>query len=82
MPQELLAMCRRAGKLGLDFPAIWHAILRINPLVGGPPIQIADGRRIWLEIPLTTGQRLAYRPEDGFSLLSRVELARRGRAAS
>jgi len=76
-----LAACRRAGKLGLDFPAIWHAILRIHPLIGGPPIQMADGRRVWLEIPLTTGQRLAYRHENGFSLLSRVELALRSKGA-
>jgi hypothetical protein len=80
MVDELLGACNAAWRRGVDFPTIWRDILRIDPLAGGPAIQMADGARTWLEIPLSTGQRLVFRRADGFSLLSRVAIVLRERS--
>jgi hypothetical protein len=79
MPDQLLAECSQASDKGADFATIWRDILRIHPLIDGPAIEKAEAGRVWLEIPLTTGQRLVYHREDGFSLLSRVAIALRDR---
>jgi hypothetical protein len=79
MADELLAECIRAAERGADFRTIWRDILRIHPLTDGPVIERAEGARVWLEVPLTSGQRLVYHREDGFSLLSRVAIALRDR---
>jgi hypothetical protein len=79
MADELLAECIRAAERGADFRTIWRDILRIHPLTDGPVIERAEGAREWLEVPLTSGQRLVYHREDGFSLLSRVAIALRDR---
>ena len=79
-PVELLADCVRSSNRGADFAAIWRDVLSLHPLVDGPAIEVADAARTWLEVLLTTGQRLAYRDDDGFRLLSRVALALRERA--
>ena len=80
MADELLAACNAAWRRGLDFPTIWRDILRIDPLAAGPAIQMTDGARTWLEIPLITGQRLVFQRADGFSLLSRLAIVLRERS--
>jgi hypothetical protein len=79
-PVELLAECVRRASRGADFAAIWRDLLSLHPLVDGPAIEVSDAARTWLEVPLSTGQRLAHRADDGFRLLSRVALALRERA--
>jgi hypothetical protein len=79
-PVELLAECVRRASRGADFAAIWRDLLSLHPLVDGPAIAVADAARRWLEVPLSTGQRLAYRDDDGFRLVSRVALLLRERA--
>jgi len=71
MPAELLSECVRAARRGVDFQTIWRDVLRIHPLVAGPALEVMEGGRSRLEIPLTTGQRLLYHRRDGFSLLGR-----------
>jgi hypothetical protein len=80
-PNDLLADCIRAWDHDADFLRIWRDLLSIHPLVDGPPIQITDQNQngVWLEIPLTTGQRLRHSSDDGFRLLSRVALFMRSR---
>ena len=80
MPSALLADCIAASGNGDDFPRIWRNILRVHPLVEGAPIQVADDERVWLEISLTTGQRIAYHEAAGWHLLDRVAVAPRGRS--
>jgi len=80
MPDGLLAACNAAWRRGIDFPAIWRDALRIDPLASGPAIQMMDGARTWLEIPLCTGQRLVFQHADGFSLLGRLAIVLRERS--
>jgi hypothetical protein len=54
---DLLRECAKALSSGSDFPAIWHDVLRVHPLVTGVPIQAAPDR---LEIPLIHHQRLVF----------------------
>ena len=35
---QLLESCRAGKAAGMDFPTIWHEILKPHPLVMGPPI--------------------------------------------
>ena len=70
-PADLLSECVRASNRGVDFQTIWRDVLRIHPLVAGPALDVTEGGRSRLEIPLTTGQRLLYHRRDGFSLLGR-----------
>jgi hypothetical protein len=70
MSSDLLQQCAAARAAGLDFPTVWQTILRRHPLVGGSPIQMADGKRIWLEVPLTTGDRLIIDSQAGYSVRS------------
>jgi hypothetical protein len=71
MPAELLSECVRASHRGVDFQTIWRDVLCIHPLVAGPALEVSDGGRSRIEIPLTTGQRLLYHRRYGFSLLGR-----------
>jgi hypothetical protein len=71
MADELLAECIAAWERDAEFPTIWNDILRIHPLTAGAAFEMADAEHIWQEVPLTTGQRLVYHREDGFSLLER-----------
>jgi len=48
-----------------------------HPLVAGQPIQVNDGKRAWLEVPLTTGGRIACDAESGYRLVSALEIVRR-----
>lgn len=49
--------CADALDIGVDFPEIWHTILKGHPLVVGIPIQAAPDR---LDIPLIHHQRLIF----------------------
>jgi hypothetical protein len=40
---------------GVDFPTLWHTVIKIHPTVAGVPIQRWDGRRTYLEISLLRG---------------------------
>lgn len=57
-PNDLVQKCNEAMRLGVDFPTLWHAIIRRDPNVMGPPIQRLDGRRAYLEIALLRGDWL------------------------
>jgi hypothetical protein len=45
-------------RLGVDFPTLWHTIIKRDPVVIGPPVQRLDGNRTYLEIPLLRGDWL------------------------
>ncbi len=75
--QALVERCVAARAAGLDFPAIWQTVLHRHPLVAGQPIQVNDGKRAWLEVPLTTGGRIACDAESGYRLVSALEIVRR-----
>jgi len=77
MPLVLLERCVAAHSRGVDFPTVWHVILRVDPLVDGAVIQMTDGEREWLEVPLTTGQRIALDHQTGYRLMSSVEVVLR-----
>jgi len=79
-PADLLVECVISWNRGADFAAIWRDVLSVHPLVDGPWVEVTDAEQAWLEVPLTTGQRLAFQEDDGFRLLSRVALALRARA--
>lgn len=57
---ELVEQCQTALATGIDFPTIWHEILKASPLVIGPPVQtVRDGRAL-LEIRLLSGRTLVF----------------------
>ena len=66
---DLLQKLVAARSAGLDFPTIWRTILQGHPLVCGAPVQMSDGGRTWLEVPLTTGERLLVDWRDGYSVI-------------
>ncbi len=69
MPGELLKKCVAARKDGRNFPSIFETIIRPDPLCGGGLKNTTDGKRIWLSVPLTTGQSLVYESKiDQFRL--------------
>ena len=71
---DLLQECVQAHAAGLDFPTLWHTILRYHPAVAGAVRQCADAAGVWLEVPLINGQRLKC-AGDGYSLLGGPTLA-------
>jgi hypothetical protein len=79
MPAALVQHCTDRRVAGADFPTVWHTVLRRHPLVAGPPIQMSDGTRTWLEIPLTTGHRLVHDTATGYRLLDLVSSVLRER---
>jgi hypothetical protein len=56
----LLDECTAARGRGLDFPTIWHELLKLHPLVAGIPSSIASAAGPILRIPLRTGQYLLF----------------------
>jgi len=60
---ELLTKCRAAQAAGMDFPTMWHQLLKPNPLVIGPPVQTVRGGRIQLETRLMSGGYIAFDSE-------------------
>jgi hypothetical protein len=61
---ELLAKCRTAQAAGMDFPTLWHDVLKTSPLVIGPPVQTVRAGRIQLETRLMTGGYIAFDSES------------------
>jgi hypothetical protein len=57
-PDDLVEKCNAAMRLGVDFPTLWHTIIKLDPNVMGPPVQRFDGNRTYLEIALLRGDRL------------------------
>ena len=57
---QLIAKCRAAQAAGMDFPALWHEILKRSPLVIGPPVQTIRDGRARLEMQLVSGDRIAF----------------------
>lgn len=57
-PNDLVQKCNEAMRLGVDFPTLWHTIIKPDPSVMGPPIQRLDGNRAYLEVPLLRGDWL------------------------
>jgi hypothetical protein len=44
----------------MDFPTLWHEVLRPDPLVIGPPVQTVRDGRIRLEVRLIGGGAIAF----------------------
>ena len=55
---DLVRICNEAMSKGIDFPTIWHEIIKGHPFVGSGPIQRHDGAKAYLEIRLLNGQSL------------------------
>jgi hypothetical protein len=61
--QDLLWKCNEAMRSGVDFPTLWHTVIRPHPTVAGVPIQRSDGNRTYLEISLLRGDCLVVDTE-------------------
>jgi hypothetical protein len=61
--QDLLRKCNEAMRSGVDFPTLWHTVIKPHPTVAGVPIQRSDGNRTYLEIPLLRGDCLVVDTE-------------------
>jgi hypothetical protein len=57
---DLLDRCRAAQAAGMDFPTLWHDVLKPDPLVIGPPVQTARDGQIRIEVRLITGGVSAF----------------------
>jgi hypothetical protein len=57
---DLLTRCRAAQAAGMDFPTLWHDVLKPDPLVIGPPVQTAREGNIRIEVRLITGAVIAF----------------------
>jgi hypothetical protein len=55
---ELVRDCNDAMRRGIDFPTLWHTIIKPHPTVIGVPVQRLDGSRTYLEVPLLRGDWL------------------------
>jgi hypothetical protein len=60
---DLLRNCNEAMRRGVDFPTLWHTIIKPHPAVAGVPVQRLDGNHTYLEIPLLRGDWLVVDPE-------------------
>jgi hypothetical protein len=61
---ELIDQCRAGQAAGMDFPSLWHEVLRPSALVIGPPIQTIRNGRLRLEVPLLSGGIIAFDSES------------------
>jgi len=57
---ELVERCRAGRAAGMDFPSLWHDVLKPDPLVLGPPIQTVRDGKIRMEVRLITGGVIAF----------------------
>ena len=57
---DLADRCRTGLAEGLDFPTLWHEVLKADPLVIGPPVQTVRDGRIRMEVRLITGGVIAF----------------------
>jgi hypothetical protein len=55
---DLMQICNHALRSGVDFPTLWHTIIKPHPSVAGVPVQRLDGNCTYLEIPLRRGDWL------------------------
>jgi hypothetical protein len=55
---DLVRSCNTAMRSGVDFPTLWHTVIKPHPSVAGAPVQRLDGGRTYLEIPLLRGDWL------------------------
>jgi hypothetical protein len=55
---DLVTKCNEAMRSGIDFPTLWHTVIKPHPTVSGVPVQRWDGVRTYLEIPLLRGDSL------------------------
>jgi hypothetical protein len=56
MPYDLAKRCTDAMRRGINFPALWHTIIKPHPSVIGVPVQkISDDHRPYVEIPILHG---------------------------
>lgn len=44
----------------MDFPTLWHEVLKPHPLVIGPPVQTVRDGQIRMEVRLITGAAIAF----------------------
>jgi len=79
MTRDLLARCRASHSAGMTFPKVWATILRGHPAVMAEPKLMIDAGRPWVEVPLATGEHLAYEEPIGFWIVSELDLLRRAR---
>jgi len=49
----------------MDFPTLWNEVLRLDPLVIGPPVQTVRDGRVRIEVRLITGAAIAFDTESG-----------------
>ena len=61
----LIAHCRAGQTAGMDFPTLWNEVLRLDPLVIGPPVQTVRDGRVRMEVRLITGAAIAFDTESG-----------------
>jgi hypothetical protein len=61
--QDLVRKCNDARRSGVDFPTLWHTVIKAHPTVAGVPVQRWDGHRTYLEIPLLRGDCLVVDTE-------------------
>jgi hypothetical protein len=61
---DLIRNCNEAMRRGVDFPTLWHTVIKPHPTVVGAPVQRLDGNRTYLEIPLLRGDWLVVDTED------------------
>jgi hypothetical protein len=57
---DLIKRCQAGQAAGMDFPTLWHKVLKADPLVIGPPVQTVRDGRIRMEIRLITGSAIAF----------------------
>jgi hypothetical protein len=55
---DLVRNCNDAMRRGIDFPTLWHMIIKPHPTVVGVPVQRLHGNHSYLEIPLLRGDWL------------------------
>jgi len=60
---DLVRQCRAGMASGMDFPTLWHEVLKPHPLVIGPPVQTVRDGRVRMEVRLITGGAVAFDSE-------------------
>jgi hypothetical protein len=60
---DLVHQCRAGMAAGMDFPTLWHDVIKPHPLVIGPPVQTVRDARIRMEVRLITGGSIAFDTE-------------------
>ena len=60
---HLIERCHAGRAEGMDFPTLWHEVLKSHPLVIGPPVQTVRDGRVRMEVRLITGGAIAFDTE-------------------